>query len=322
MHPLPYPLLLLLLPLLLPCRALSLSCPTGLSIRPLPLVNLTTPSGAFLCTAALIHPRWLLSSRLCPINTRTRASLPANVSQIDAVFQPPTLPVSLLRLSLPLLAAPLPLNFDPALPSPGSLARAASARPIDLVVPVLFPRQCDSARYGDDVMFSRGSMICAAADDCDYCSGDLGGPLVQYSASGIPVLIGIIHVSNGCGDISRPGIYTRTSALQEFLEDQRETNNARFQQFRGALLQVTPDPSPSPSLTPTPSIIGSNVPTAAPSRQARPSPVMSQPPLEKGASDGSETRWIGLAVSVAFIACMFGALLKHRFGEDGPEHVE
>ena len=66
-------------------------------------------------------------------------------------------------------------------------------------------------------------MICAGYPEggVDACQGDSGGPLLV--SSGIPGLwlqTGIVSFGNGCALANNPGVYTRVSEFNDFLEAQ------------------------------------------------------------------------------------------------------
>ena len=62
-------------------------------------------------------------------------------------------------------------------------------------------------------------MLCAGyvQGGSDSCRGDSGGPLIAQN-SGVPVQIGIVSFGRGCALPNGHGVYSRLSALKDFLE--------------------------------------------------------------------------------------------------------
>lgn len=71
--------------------------------------------------------------------------------------------------------------------------------------------------------------------------GDSGGPLVSKQDS-VWVQSGIVSFEDGCGQASSPGVYTRVSRYQTWINNQISTNQPGFVQFTG-LPVVTPAPT-------------------------------------------------------------------------------
>lgn len=62
-------------------------------------------------------------------------------------------------------------------------------------------------------------VICASYKDTrDACQSDSGGPLMQF-ASKKAIAIGIVSYGIGCATRGIPGLYTRTSAYSDWIED-------------------------------------------------------------------------------------------------------
>lgn len=78
-------------------------------------------------------------------------------------------------------------------------------------VPVLRREVCGRA-YGGGIMSVQ--RVCAGymAGGCDACSGDSGGPMVQF-AGGREILVGIVSTGKGCAERGFPGIYTRVGGF-------------------------------------------------------------------------------------------------------------
>ena len=60
-------------------------------------------------------------------------------------------------------------------------------------------------------------MICAGQTGLDSCAGDSGGPLFAATADGY-VQVGIVSWGSGCAAPERPGVYTRVSAVLDFIQ--------------------------------------------------------------------------------------------------------
>jgi secreted trypsin-like serine protease len=109
----------------------------------------------------------------------------------------------------------------------GDQAWKAYNYPIDLreaVVPISDQTQCDTAYTElDGTGGVTQRMICAGYPQggIDACQGDSGGPLIV--SSGIPGLwlqTGIVSFGNYCAYPNFPGVYTRVSEFNAFLEAQ------------------------------------------------------------------------------------------------------
>ncbi|OIV35787.1 hypothetical protein BIV57_19745 [Mangrovactinospora gilvigrisea] len=88
--------------------------------------------------------------------------------------------------------------------APASVLRRASVR-------MLPDAQCGrDYPGGPEGRYDASSMVCAgtARGGHDACQGDSGGPLVVGGR-----LVGLVSWGTGCGERSRPGVYTRLSAL-------------------------------------------------------------------------------------------------------------
>ncbi|KAF2890093.1 hypothetical protein ILUMI_14222, partial [Ignelater luminosus] len=67
----------------------------------------------------------------------------------------------------------------------------------------------------------------------DSCSGDSGGPLLQMG-----LLVGITSWGRKCGR-GYPGVYTKLSEFQDWLEDVEKRLNTRFKiRFENEILRV------------------------------------------------------------------------------------
>ncbi|XP_062393862.1 mucin-17-like isoform X4 [Sardina pilchardus] len=120
------------------------------------------------------------------------------------------------------------------LPSPKTLK--------EVEVPVVENTPCHSL-YEVVPFTVTDNMMCAGepAGGRDSCQGDSGGPLVSKQDS-VWVQSGIVCVE-GCKQPSRPGVYTRVSRYESWINSEISTNQPGFVQFTG---------SPPPVITPPP----------------------------------------------------------------------
>jgi len=70
--------------------------------------------------------------------------------------------------------------------------------------------------YGGDIL---DSMICASGAGKDACQGDSGGPLVTAEPNSYYSLIGVVSWGNGCASPNFPGVYSRVTKAETFIED-------------------------------------------------------------------------------------------------------
>jgi len=70
---------------------------------------------------------------------------------------------------------------------------------------------CNSI-YGGDIYES--TMICAYKNNADSCQGDSGGPMLAQDGK----VVGVVSWGLGCAQNGIPGVYSRVSAAQDFIE--------------------------------------------------------------------------------------------------------
>jgi secreted trypsin-like serine protease len=89
----------------------------------------------------------------------------------------------------------------------------------EVQIPIVADDQCTSD-YGHKGggHITSSVMICAGQAGLDSCWGDSGGPLFEATQSGY-VQIGIVSWGGGCAAPDRPGVYTRVSAIADFIQN-------------------------------------------------------------------------------------------------------
>ncbi|XP_015979710.2 hepatocyte growth factor activator [Rousettus aegyptiacus] len=88
----------------------------------------------------------------------------------------------------------------------------------EALVPLVADHKCSSPEvYGADIS---PNMLCAGYFDCksDACQGDSGGPLA-CEKNGVSYLYGIISWGDGCGQLNKPGVYTRVANYVDWISD-------------------------------------------------------------------------------------------------------
>uniref|UniRef100_A0AAR2L979 Peptidase S1 domain-containing protein n=1 Tax=Pygocentrus nattereri TaxID=42514 RepID=A0AAR2L979_PYGNA len=108
-----------------------------------------------------------------------------------------------------------------SLPSPKTLQ--------EVQIPVVGNRKCNCL-YGVGAITD--NMVCAGllAGGKDSCQGDSGGPLVSKQ-SGVWVQAGIVSFGIGCAQPNFPGVYTRVSQYQDWINQQITSNQPGFVTF-------------------------------------------------------------------------------------------
>jgi secreted trypsin-like serine protease len=106
----------------------------------------------------------------------------------------------------------------------GDQASGANNYPIDLLeatVPIVAQNTCNSNYLNQGGITAR--MICAgfAGGGIDSCQGDSGGPLlVSSDLAGVWRQAGVVSFGEGCALPNFPGVYSRVSEFNAYLEAQ------------------------------------------------------------------------------------------------------
>nr|XP_029133939.1 uncharacterized protein LOC109987560 [Labrus bergylta] len=123
----------------------------------------------------------------------------------------------------------------------------------EVQVPVLGNRQCNCLNGVGTVT---DNMICAGvlAGGKDSCQGDSGGPMVNQQGS-IWVQSGVVSFGFGCARPNLPGVYSRVSRYQSWIESLISSDKPGFVQFTfnglDADSSYTCPGLPPPVITPT-----------------------------------------------------------------------
>jgi secreted trypsin-like serine protease len=124
----------------------------------------------------------------------------------------------------------------------GDIGYEANKYPIDLKeanVPIVNQNTCNSNYQAQGGITAR--MICAgfAKGGIDSCQGDSGGPLLVSSGlAGIWRQAGVVSYGEGCALPNFPGVYTRVSELNAYLEAQLGRGTSAVQDVTGVKTQT------------------------------------------------------------------------------------
>mmetsp|Transcript_26075 Transcript_26075/g.60544 ORF Transcript_26075/g.60544 Transcript_26075/m.60544 type:complete len:571 (-) Transcript_26075:218-1930(-) len=259
------------------------------------ILDIEVDGGFFFCGATLIHDDIVLTTGDCSFNVTAILAVVNYTDDTgltgyeqfrdatDIVVHPDynrentDYDIAILRLDSRALSSPFPkLNTERPVPANGDPVTAIGFGSLSLggefpailqevVVDVVPGASCNSVNsYNDTVRVPR--MICARADGKDSCQGDAGGPLIVPGATATDdLLVGINSFGIGCADPNFPGIYTRVSFFEEWIQDQI----CLLSRFRPADCPSLP-PSNAPTITGAPTS-----PTASPAPTISNAPSMS-----------------------------------------------
>uniref|UniRef100_A0A7N8Y7F0 Peptidase S1 domain-containing protein n=1 Tax=Mastacembelus armatus TaxID=205130 RepID=A0A7N8Y7F0_9TELE len=108
------------------------------------------------------------------------------------------------------------LGAEVSLPSPGTLQEVS--------IPIVSNTRCNAA-YGSIT----SNMMCAGLTQGgkDSCQGDSGGPLVSKNNT-VWVQAGVVSFGYGCAKPNYPGVYTRVSQYENWINNQITSNQPGF----------------------------------------------------------------------------------------------
>ncbi|XP_051893462.1 transmembrane protease serine 9 [Pristis pectinata] len=204
------------------------------------------------CGATVVAETWLITAAHCFASFPDPMTWEADLGtiyrddqrsttvrrRIKRIIVHPLFNIALLDYDVALVELSSPVSFSKfiqpvCLPSPahifhtgkncsvtgwGALTEHNASLPIILQkahVPIFNLSKC-AKLYSDPIT---PQMICAgfAAGEVDSCQGDSGGPLVCEESSGKWFLAGIVSWGEGCARPDKPGIYTRVTAIQDWV---------------------------------------------------------------------------------------------------------
>lgn len=199
--------------------------------------------------------------------------------------------IMLIQLSHPIQnVAPAKWNTDHSAPVDEALVKTIGygdthprrGRPsqdlLEIEVPVVNINDCNSRNAYNNAI-DDATMICAGMFQTDSCNGDSGNPLLD-SETGI--IVGVVSFGVRCGSANHPGIYTRVSAYDSYLQEgicalsvdppcgcdascpDDASSSSSTDGTSTVTSEVSPGPPPPPTPTPAPVVRQTFQPAASP----------------------------------------------------------
>ncbi|XP_034566458.1 transmembrane protease serine 9 [Notolabrus celidotus] len=219
--------------------------------------------GGHICGGSLINSEWVVSAAHCFSSTSNigvslglqslEGSNPNAVTRtVSQIIIHPDYNTTTLENDISLLKLSSPVNFNDFI-LPVCLAESGSSffdgtnswvtgwgnirvnvplpppkNLMEVEVPIVGNKRCN-CKVGGTIT---ENMICAGlvAGGKDSCQGDSGGPLVSKQGSRW-VLAGIVSFGNGCAMANSPGVYTRVSSYQLWINSHITSNRPGYIRF-------------------------------------------------------------------------------------------
>lgn len=214
------------------------------SIKEWPWIVSLQSKGSHFCGGSLVHPSWILTAQHCGKDGKTwTVMIGGSDLKNPSLFQKrtvkrsvnhATLDATLHELSEPVTTIqPVGINKTATIPDNLMLMTAGfgltieNGSPSTTLLEVDVPAQSQTTcatNYKKAKWTIKASDLCAGYPQGkkDSCQGDSGGPIVATPVAGTAnakaCLVGIVQSGNGCARQAYFGIYTRTSAISDWIK--------------------------------------------------------------------------------------------------------